>query len=291
MSGFRALATDIRNRASQVPPPRTPETPAQPDLALAGEGVGESWLPYLDLMLSLEVSRERYSGPDDWQTIPLFQAVYHPFALQYGNYSSLTMPPYDPLWPAQFAPKKPLRLLDRKFSRQFYLEQARAFVWGQQPTIANFRASHLRERPEEIAYVLRLARIRGRSLKFLQHGTFLRPPELRVPRLPMDFIRASIYSGQKSPVTNYCKVQPAALAAAWRAPDGTVGIAVASIHDRPLPVSLNMADLRDEVPVPALVYFINEKGRRKLGQFVHGQKDLALQLPKRGAGVVELVGQ
>ena len=27
---------------------------------LAGEGCGEGWLPYLDLMLSLQVSRERY---------------------------------------------------------------------------------------------------------------------------------------------------------------------------------------------------------------------------------------
>jgi hypothetical protein len=316
MSGFRTLAADIRNRASQQSRDRQgasrgmdyaagemgrrlrtmstiavqkPPTHAQTDLALAGEGVGETWLPYLDLMLSLEVSRERYAGPDHWETIPLFQAVYHPYASQYGNYSSLTVPPYDPLWPAQFAPKEPLRLLDRKFSRQFYLEQARAFVWGQQPTIANFRASQLRQRPEEMAYVLRLAKVRSRTLKYLQHGTFLRPPEVRVPGLTIDFIRASIYSGPKSPVTNYCKVEPAALAAAWQAPDGTVGIAVASIHDRALPVSLDMAGLRDQLPEPALVYYVDEKGRRKLGQFVHGQTEIKLEMAKRGAGVVELV--
>ena len=66
------------------------------EIVLAGEGCGEAWLPYLDLMLTLQVSRERYSPPNDpWEVIPFFQAVYHPYAVTYGSYSSLTMPPYD----------------------------------------------------------------------------------------------------------------------------------------------------------------------------------------------------
>src|SRR5690606_34232227 len=39
--------------------------------ALAGEGVGENWLPHLDLFLALQVSKERYAGIHHWQTIPL----------------------------------------------------------------------------------------------------------------------------------------------------------------------------------------------------------------------------
>ena len=47
-------------------------------MALAGEGSGEAWLPHLDLMLSLQVSRERYAAPGEgWEAIPLFGAVYH----------------------------------------------------------------------------------------------------------------------------------------------------------------------------------------------------------------------
>ena len=289
MSGFRMLAADLRDRAGRMQPPRRPKARVKTEVALAGEGVGESWLPYLDLMLSLEVSRERYLAPDGWETIPFFQAVYHPWATQYGNYSSLTLPPYDPLWPKRFAPEKPLALLEQKFSRQFYLEQARAFVWGQQPAIANFRASHLRERPEEMAYVLRLATLRGRALKFLRHGTFLRPPELDVPRLTIDFSRLSIYAGQQGLVTNFCNVLPAALAAAWRAPDGAVGIAVASVNDSPMSVRLNLAGLKDQLPEPALVYYVDEHRRGKLGRLVNGQKEIAIELPERGACVLELV--
>jgi hypothetical protein len=50
MDGFRSLAGEIRA--------------AVPAVALAGEGCGEPWLPYLDLMLCLQVSKERYSAPD-----------------------------------------------------------------------------------------------------------------------------------------------------------------------------------------------------------------------------------
>jgi len=38
--------------------------------------------------------------------------------------------------------------LDRKFARQFYLEQARSFAWGQQPTLPNFLPRLFTERRE-----------------------------------------------------------------------------------------------------------------------------------------------
>src|SRR5207237_439327 len=138
MGGVRALATRIRAAGK----------PWRPVL-LAREGAGEPWLPELDLMLTLQVSQERYTDPGSgWEPIPFFQAVYHAYGVTYGSYSSLVMPPYDELWPAQFAPAEPLKLLDTRFRRPFYLEQARSFVWGLQPTIANFRASHLAARPD-----------------------------------------------------------------------------------------------------------------------------------------------
>ena len=145
-------------------------------------------------MLSLQVSRERYMAPDGWETIPFFPAVYHPFAVAYGNYSSLTMPPYDDLWPAEFAPAEPLKLLDRKYSRQFCLEQARAFVWGQQPTIANFLPAQLTERTEELDYVMRLARLRSRATKYLLHGRFPAPAASARPGRTRWTFRASRFT-------------------------------------------------------------------------------------------------
>ncbi|HMA19550.1 MAG TPA: DUF6259 domain-containing protein, partial [Gemmatimonadaceae bacterium] len=101
MNGFRKLAADLRTRRSTRP------------TGFAGEGGGESWMPDLDAFLTLQVSRERYSDPaSGWEVIPMFQAAYHPYALTYGTYGSLTLPPYDELWPSEKRPGTAMTLLD-----------------------------------------------------------------------------------------------------------------------------------------------------------------------------------
>jgi hypothetical protein len=237
MNGFKTLAADIRGRCTVRGP-----------VALAGEGCAENWLPHLDLMLALDVSRERYVAPDGWEPIPFFHAVYHGYATFYGSYSSLTMPPYDDLWPAQFAPRKPLELLDRKYSTQFRLEQARAFIWGQQPTIANFSPTHLRQRSEEIAYVVRLARLRHAALRYLQEGTMLPPPKVSTPSEVIRISRLSIYAGQQGALKEFEKEVPLVLASAWQADDGRVGIAVASIAEKPLTPTIALDTAKCRLP-------------------------------------------
>ncbi len=277
MEGFRRLAADIRNRCG-----------VDRAVVLAGEGCGEAWLEHLDLMLTLQVSRERYASPSDrWEVIPMFQAVYHPFAVTYGSYSSLTMPPYDDLWPAEFAPEEPLATLDRKYSRQFYLEQARAFVWGQQPTVANFLPRLLDERPEEVAYLVRLARVRKRALKYLMHGTFLRPPELDAPEVESDFSRLSIYAGQKSRLTSFAKRHPLAIVGAWRAADGDVAVAVASVADRALPLAFALDPAYYGLEPGTRAYRIDETGRHPLDLPVGDSPGVQITLPPRGAWIVE----
>ncbi len=105
---------------------------------LAGEDCGETFLPYLDLMMTLQVSRERYSGVSSTETIPFFQAVYHQYGITYGSYSSLVTPPFEELWPKEHAPDLQEQPLDDVFDQQFLMEQARGFVWGMQPTFANY---------------------------------------------------------------------------------------------------------------------------------------------------------
>lgn len=276
--GFRLLASDIRSRCGAERKP-----------ALAGEGCGEPWLAHLDLMLTLQVSRERYAGiQDGWEVIPFFHAVYHPFAILYGNYSSLTVPPYDDLWPAEFAPARPLELLDRKYSGQFYLEQARAFVWGQQPTIANFLPAQLAERSQEINYVLRLARLRKEAADFLVRGTLLRAPTLDAPTIELDFSRLSIYAGQRDRVQSFRKTSPSALAAAWRAPNGAIGVALASIVDRPLTLTVELDAESYQLPRDAQVDRIDETGRSALVRLDSSKPCLRLELAPLGACVLEI---
>jgi len=279
MQGFRTLAADIRRRCADRAEP----------VVLAGEGCGEAWLPYLDLMLSLQVSRERYATPDGWDTIPFWTAVYHPFAVTYGNYSSLTMPPYDDLWPAEFAPAEPLKLLDRKYSRQFCLEQARAFVWGQQPTIANFLPNQLTDRAEELDFVMQLARLRSRATKYLLHGTFLQPPQVRGPEATLDMSRLSIYAGQQGSLTAFQKTSPLALAAAWRAPDNSIAIALASIAAEPIRITLDLPKGAYGLPRNTTLYQTDAYGRTNLGTLKQTGTSITLNLPPRAARVLELL--
>jgi hypothetical protein len=278
MDGFRQLSTDIRQRATSQ------------EIALAGEGCGEAWLPYLDVMLALQVAKERYHNPNDgWKVIPFFSAVYHPYAVLYGNYSSLTAPPYDDLWPAEFAPKEPLQLLDQKFSQQFYLEQARSFVWGQQPTIANFMPSHLQERKEEIAYLLRLAKVRDRATKYLLHGTFLRPPMINVPEETLDLSRLSIYAGQKGGVTSFEGKHKTVLAGAWRASDGNVAIALANISREGRTIPLRFHPAMYQLPNSGKIFLITEKGRKKSGAWKQGELKTDIDLGSLQNCVIECV--
>ena len=286
MQGFQTMQEDIRQRCGSTAVGSGSVNRNPQPVALAGEGCGEPWLPYLDLMLSLQVSKERYAALDGWETIPFFHAVYHPFSITYGNYSSLTMPPYDDLWPAGFAPKEPLRLLDRKFSRQFLMEQARAFVWGQQPAIANFLPAHLEQRKEEVDYILRLAALRAKTTAYLLHGTFLRPPELHAPVATLDMSRLSIYAGQQGGLTEFKKEYPLVWAGAWRAPDGKVAIALASVADEPIDLSLTVDPKYYGISPRARITRVDPVASHPLGRLAP-KSPLNVNLPPRSACLLE----
>lgn len=279
MRGFGELATDIRKRCDR-----------ERSIVLGGEDCGETWLPYLDLMLTLQPAKERYLNPANrWEIIPIFHAVYHRYAVCYGNYSTLTAAPYDELWPAERAPKEPMALLDAKFARQFCLEQARALVWGQQSMIANFRPQQFVDRPDEIAYLMRLARVRSRALKYLLHGDYLRAPTFDAPEATSEFSHIGIYSPQDEPVRTFTKRHPLALAGAWRATDGSTAVAVASVADEPLTLTLRFDPDYHGLKAGQAIWRIDEKGREELGRWKAGQKDLSIVLPPLEAWVIEFI--
>jgi len=280
MDAVPLLTDDIRARTAETR-----------EVMLAGEGCGESWLPHLDAMLALQVSMERYKAPGYWEAIPFFHAVYQPIATLYGNYSSLTRPPYDDLWPAEFAPERPLELLDRKFSTQFRLEQARAFVWGQQPTVANFLPSHLEDRAEEWDFVMRLARIRREALAYLQDGTMLRPPRIPLDPVEIPMSRLSIYAGQHDAVQEFSHAVEPVLASAWQAPDGSVGVAIVNITDSPQTFKLVLDGADYPLPGEGVIDRIDHAGREQVHAFESPTVTLTLTLAPFDAAVYEVRGR
>jgi hypothetical protein len=254
-------------------------------VVLSGEHCGEAWLPYLDMMLNLSVSEERTGGGKrPWAVIPFFPAVYHASVITYGNYGALVHPPYDERWPAEKAPATRLTLVDRKFSDQFCLEQARSFVWGIQPMIPNFLPNQLQERSTEIDYLTRMVRTRMQALKYLLHGTWLRPPALDVPEREIDLAKIGTYIALSESKGRY----PVVLAGAWRAADGDVAIALASIADETLHLRLPIDRKAYGLPDACEVYRIDDRGRQRLGALAVGQATVDVELPPRTAWVIEL---
>ncbi len=215
-------------------------------------------------MLALEVSRERYSSAENpWEVIPFFHAVYHPYAVIYGNYSSLVMPPYDELWPAEFAPAEPLALLDQKFSRQFYLEQARTFVWGQQPTLANFRPALLEQRAEEIDYIARLAAGAKPGDQVSAPWRVSPPARASAAASHRGLLAAVDLRGAEEPLDLVAEVDPPGrLAGAWRAADGDVALALASLADETLSLSFTIDRQYYGLPQQPRVHRIDERRPR-----------------------------
>jgi hypothetical protein len=271
--GLAMLSTEIRDRSSKRGP-----------VALGGEYGGEPWIGNVDMTLALSVSHDRLGASPVWEPIPFFQAVYHGHTIVFGSMAGLVYPPYDEKWPQELAPTNCLALLDRKFSKQFYLDHARTFAWGMQPMQANFLPSLLKERAEEMDFVTRMVRTRIKSLKYLLHGTWLRPPPLDVPQEEIDVAKVGTYTPLKESKRTY----PVALAGAWRASDGDVGIALASISDEKLnlrlPIDVNAYGLKDG----CAVYRTDEKGRRRLGVFQVRDPVVRLELPPRAVCVIEL---
>ncbi len=262
-------------------------------IVLAGEHSCESWLPCIDLYLTLQVSEERYKRPggDGWQAIPFFQAVYHQFGITYGSYSSLTIPPYDEMWPKEYAPQQPMKLLDKKYNQQFYLEQARAFTWGMQPTLANFVPSLLEERPAEIAYLKKLVQLRQKTLKYLLYGSFQRPPKIDAPEIDIEWSRLSIYAGRLGGGTFWKFLAPGLLTSAWKADDGDLAIVLTSIVDKALPLSFDISPKNYCLENGGTILRIDESGARTMGTFKDKPVHFDFDLPPRGVWILEFKNQ
>lgn len=279
VNGFGKLTSLIRSKISGKNQP-----------ILAGEGSGEDWIAYLDLFLTLETSRERYAGISNVESIPLYQAVYHDYAMTYGSYSSLVYPPYDELWPEQYSPANKEKALPEDFNAQFLMEQSRSFVWGMQPTIANYHAFLAKDRKEEIDFLIKLAKTRYNALKYLLYGEYCRTPQINSPQQEIDISKLSIYVGRTGGnVSRFKKTVPSLYTGTWKSSDGCIGIAIASISDRQIPVDFTLDTSEYNLPQEGDVYVITDNARTLLQSYGKNRTDIRFVMPSRGVCVLEFV--
>ncbi len=272
----RQMAHEVRERGSIA-------------TALSGEGSCEAWLPSLDLFLSLQVSRERYAGDDGWEPIPLFQSVYHEYALSYGSYSSLMSPPYDEKWPQANRPDTQ-GLLDSIYSQQFMIEQGRSFIWGMQPMLANFTADQLLQRPQEINYLLRLARLRKQYPQYLLYGAFCRPPVILPAPLMQQITlsKLSIYAGQNEHVRTFQKDMPTVLIGAWHSADGQLGLPIVHLGSVKTQIRLDFKAQDYDLADRGNLYRSIENKKQFIGTYQNGKVYTVLELEPREALILEI---
>ena len=257
------------------------------DAVLAGEGSAEDWIPVLDDFLTLEPSYERYSGVTNREPIPLFQAVYHEYAITYGSYSSLVYPPYDEMWPKEFRPSNSETLLPEEFNLQFRMEQARAFTWGMQPTLANYHSFLFETRKNEMEYLVDLLKTRYNALDYLLYGSFVDIVDFPSVQLTIPMSRVSIYAGRTGKTVTRCEKQISTVfSAAWRSRQGNLGIAISNIADEPAEVVFKVEAEKYGLPGKGTVSMISASGKEARGQYAEGD-EIICQIPPRSNRVLE----
>mgnify|MGYP000977368316 FL=1 len=256
-----------------------------------GEGSSENWLPHLDAFLTLQASRERYSGVGNTETIPFFQAVFHQYGITFGSYSSLVTPPYDKLWPKEYAPSNTEQPLDEMFNKQFLMEQAKSFVWGMQPTIANYHSFLASERREEIDYLTEIVKTRYNALDYLLYGEFCRNPDLKIPRENIKISKLSIYAGKtEESVTTFEKNVPSLYVGTWKAKNGNIAVALASISDEVIPVDFTIDPEKYNISAEGDVNIIKASGKMHLETYLNNIH-IEMKLNPKDITIIEIVPQ
>ena len=258
------------------------------DAMLAGEGSAEDWIPLLDDFLTLEPSRERYQGVGNTEPIPLYQAVYHEYAMTYGSYSSLVYPPYDELWPKEYYPSNAETLLPAEFNMQFRMEQARSFIWGMQPTLADYHSFLYDKRKTEMLFLEDLVKTRYNALDYLLYGRFMGLPQFDSEEITIPVSRVSIYAGRTGDtVTRLEKTTKTLFAGAWLSREGNLGIAVTNISDEEAEICFAVDAAKYGIPASGSVNLISSEGKETLGQY-SDKGEVKCSIPARSSLVIEL---
>ena len=193
-------------RRAMVETIRTNARRARPGFAAHHEVLCEIYIDVADLA-------EVCTSPSNIN-VPMYEAVYHDYSFVMGR--RIIKWTDRNLWPAGGEPG------DEKID-EFVASFGETFVWGNQPGWTRIDVPSYA--PQVAAIIKRFMAARYRAMKFLNVGDMMRPLEVTEP-LPE--VR-TIWRACDTPE----HVQPAILNSVWRAADGTVGIVLVNISDRP----------------------------------------------------------
>lgn len=228
-------------------------------LNLTTDGPNEAYLHLVDAFLSPHAAAEREGSFPDlpghrWSAIPLFSSVYHGYTTLVGPGSSLVNHrPHDPLAGAASADLRlPTHLMARDFPGQFYLEIARATVWGHQIMISNFspeQASNDSNR-KKLAFLSTVMRAQAWGVgALLAYSEFMGLLHIKCHNIDVDLL-VNPPGSEPSERRVMRRTVPSILGSAWRTPGGGLALILVSIHDQPVEFTTRLRSSRLEVNLP-----------------------------------------
>lgn len=244
--GNRQLVDSLRRRIRS----------RKPDAVFTTEEICEIYLDKFDGFLTLDVTRGGYIPPV--MLLPLFTAVYHDYAIQYGSDCALGSEP------ELFCP-----LL------------AEHFVWGAKLTLSEIRPPEIGQSPVSAAYLRELTRCyHSVGRPFLLEGQWLEPPPLDVPKQTVRLVRK-----RKVDVP-----MPVVRRSLWRAPDGSVGLVLTNWTDKPVDVDLKLEPARYGLDGSLLLQTLWPTAESR-ARPVDGEISIDVDLPAYSARVYRLAAR
>ena len=234
--GFRAYLERVRRE--------------NPGLLLSGEDPNE---PYQDLFESVIVcysSIERYrarfgfTATDTIEMVPVYSALYHGTVALFGSFAMMDgVTPWDELWPdaARWKVEKPWHEL---FPDQYAIEFSRGVVWGQQPTVHNFKVEFA-ERPcfaGDYAFTVKAAQVYHAHRDWLFDGEMLHPGTLVCGTADAKFLVRGVFAKEGDYHEYEAKGLPAVNHSVWRTKDGRIGALLVNWTHAPQSFSLETPD-------------------------------------------------
>ena len=224
---------------------------ANPGWPLSGEDPNEAYMDLFESVIVCYPSIERYrrgmgfKPADEVEMVPVYSAIYHGAVALFGSYAMMDgVPPWDELWPAERRWKSE-RPWHRLFPDQYAVEFCRGVVWGQQPTVHNFKAAFADdpEFREDYRFTIETARFYFAHREALFDGEMLNPGRMSCDARDVKFLVRGTFAAEGEYQEFVAKALPTVLHSVWRTPDGRVGAVLVNWTREPRDYRLQAPDI------------------------------------------------
>ena len=209
-----------------------------PNYPLTTETANEAYMDLTDGGIICTSASIEHMGNSQREMIPLFSAVYHGSFALFGTYAHPDgIPPWDPKWPSEdkWPEEKDWNSL---YPDQFFVEMARAVVWGCQPMVCHLRPAVYTEPKYRDVYqfIVDTAKFYHDHKDFLFDGTLMSPDGFSCDEKEVSFLSRMIFTKQAEAHV-ITKTLPCVLHGHWRNPKGEYALILANYTADPQPWS------------------------------------------------------